>query len=555
MISFLSSVFGFVVLLSIVVFVHELGHFTAGRMLGLGIERFALGFGRALFKRTRNGIEYRLNWIPFGGYVKFVGDEPGQPVPDELRAVAFNTAPVYKRAITVAAGPMMNVVLAVVLFCLVYLVGQPNPTTLVGNVEPDSPAAKAGLRAGDRIVAVDGDHVEFWEQLSKRITENPGRQLRLLVDRGGKPLAVMVTPNRVTAMNIFGFDSERGSIGVSQTGPKAWIGVTSANSPAHLAGLRTGDLILTVNGQPIHFLADLDRVLAAQNSGPLTITVARGEDNITAAEPPTSFTAQVPAATDAKPWSAATLGVEAGEFYVQSVVDGSPAQKAGLQIGDRLLALNGAPVTSWDAFATTVRENAGKSLVIDVRRNWQTVRLNATPEKKTDRDLLGKVTSFGRLGLSPQLLFSAVDTKIERYYNPGKIIVRGLGESWHWTAVTVKGFFYLIIGKAPATSLGGPILIAQLAGESARMGWIPFVFFMAVISLNLAFINLFPIPVLDGGFLFLLTIEGVRRRPLSDRAVGIAQRVGLTLIGALILLVFYNDLSRVWFDLKDRFFG
>ncbi len=553
--AFLFSIVGFIILLSIVVFVHEFGHFMAGRRMGIGVERFALGFGRALYRKTKNGVEYRVNWIPFGGYVKFVGDEPGQPVAPELRAVAFNTAPVYKRAIIAAAGPLMNLVLAFVLFCLVYLVGQPNPTALIAEVDPGSPAAAAGLQPGDRITAVNGAPVEFWEQLSEWISKHPEQTLRLTVDRDGQTLTLDVTTRRVNALNIFGFNSERGSIGVSQVGRKAWVGVNDPLSPAYVGGLRSGDLLLSINGRPVRFLADVDRVLAAQSAAPLAIAVARGTDNIELAEPRPSFTAHLPAANNPAPWSMQTLGLESGEFYVQLVIPNTPAERAGFRPGDRLLTLSGQPVTSWETFSKAVRESVDKPLTVTVRRDWQTVALNAKPELKVDRDLLGQIKRFGRLGLAPQVIYSAVDTKIERYYNPVKIVARGFQESWHWMIVTVKGFFYLIVGKAPTSSLGGPILIAQLAGESARMGWIPFVFFMAVISLNLAFINLFPIPVLDGGHLFLLTIEAVRRRPMSERAIGIAQRVGLTLIGALILLVFYNDLSRVWFEMKDRFFG
>lgn len=548
------TLIAFILLLSIVIFVHELGHFVAGRKLGIGVERFALGFGRAIYKKEHNGVEYRFNWIPFGGYVKFVGDEPDKPVPPELRHIAFNTAPVYKRAITAFAGPAMNVVLAFFLFCVVYVGGQPMPTTLIGDVEPDSPAALAGLLPGDRVTALNGKAIEYWDELAEWVSEHPEERMTMTVARGNETLDLSITPERITALNLFGFDAERGSIGVFQYGPKAWIGIKNTSSAAYAAGLRTGDLILSINDDPVVYQSDLERVLRKHDGSALSIAVAREEENLVAEEPKISYVANIPIPAEGQPaWSSSALGMETGDLYIYQVSPDTPAAKAGFEAGDRLLSINGEPLTKWKQFSEVIRNNAEETVAITFLRNGEEKKLRAVPAMDSSRDLLGKLSSFGRIGLSPHILYTRIDTKIERYFNPIKIFKRGLEESWRWTVVTMKGFFYLLIGKAPTSSLGGPIMIAQLAGKTASLGWIPFVFFMAVISLNLAFINLFPIPVLDGGHLLMLTIEGIRGKPMSDRAIGIAQRIGLTLIGALILLVFYNDLTRVWYDLKDRF--
>jgi len=548
----LFTILSFLVLLSVVVMVHEWGHFITGRRLGVGIERFAFGFGPAIVKKVWRGVEYRINWVLFGGYVKFVGDEPDQPVPEELRAVAFNTAPAHKRALIAFAGPAMNVVLAFALFCVIFLVGFPTPTTKIGEVEPGSPAAQAGLIPGDHITAIDGRPLRFWRELSDFISENPNRTYTVAVQRDGQTLQLPITTERIVAMNMFGFDAPRGSIGISPRGQRPWIGVTGPDTPAYAAGIRTGDLLLSVNGRAVEFLADVDARLAAAGSASLNMTLARGEDNVLKEKPEVSETVALPAPPAGQTWSMAALGLESGELYVYSVSAGGRAEKAGLQKGDRLVSVAGKTLTAWDDFATAIRGNPGQAIEIQVRRDGQALTLTATPELAQSRDLLGKEESFGRIGVSPFTSYTPAEEVAERYYNPVKILVRGFQESWFWTVMTARQFYYLVVGKTPTSTLGGPILIAQLAGESARQGWINFIFFLAVISVNLAILNLLPIPILDGGHLLLLTIESLLRRPMSERAVGIAQRVGLTFIGALILLVFYNDLSRVWFQLKEH---
>ena len=547
------SLISFIVLLSIVVFVHEWGHFITGRLLGIGVERFAIGFGPAIFKKTWHGVEYRLNWIPFGGYVKFVGDEPGQPVPDELRSTAFNTAPVYKRAATAFAGPFMTLVLAVALFCVIFCAGYQVPSAYLADIVMGSPAEEAGLLPGDQVVAIDGRPTQFWDDLDEAVSKAIGRTLTLTVEREGERLDIPVTPKSNVGMNLFGFDEERGIIGVSRYGNRAWVGVSDPASPAAQAGLQTGDLVLSINDRPITFFKDLDRQLGNMSDQPLKITVARGLENVTSLEPTASFVAEIPANPEQPYTSIHELGIAVGELFIHEVTPESPAAKAGFQINDRIVKINGEEIYMWDEFTAFVRENPEKPITVTVLRDGGEVDIDATPEKVSSRDILGNVSEHGYLGLSPLLQYTAPKMITERYYNPIKIVQRGWQESWRWTVVTIKGFYFLIIGKAPAKSLGGPIFIAQLAGQSARMGWVPFLFFMAVISLNLAFINLAPVPILDGGHLLLLSIEGIRRKPISDRAIGIAQRIGLTLLGALILLVFYIDFSRVWFDIKDHF--
>ncbi len=547
--SFLISVGAFVVLLSMVVIAHEYGHYKTGRLLGIGVERFALGFGPAIYKWTRDGIEYKIGAVPLGGYVKFVGEEPGSPIPDELRSKAFNYAPIYKRALTVLAGPVMNVVLGFAIFCVIFAVGLPQPAAVIGEIAPDSVAAQAGLRPGDRITGIDGAPIRFWQDLSQRVSDSGDKPLVFAVQRAGKTIAIPITPKKITAPDMmYMFQTQRGSIGVSPVGLRPLIGVPDPQAPAAKAGLQTGDLVVSIDGKPVTFNDELQAVLATVR-GPLRIAVARGETNILKDRPAISATLDVPAAAD-EAWTPAKLGVESGAMYVWATRPGSPAEAAGFALGDKLVAVDGAPVTSWEEFTKAIRARPEKETPVTIRRDGVAKTIPVTPRKIENLNALGQKETFGQIGIEPVVAFTPVVEDVERYWNPLKILVRGLQESWTWTVRLAKGIFYLFVGKVPTSSLGGPIAIARMAGESAEMGIIQFLLFTAIISFNLAFVNLLPAPIFDGGHLLLFGIERIRRRPLSERGMEIAMRIGVVLLVALFMLIFFNDFRWVFYKLK-----
>jgi regulator of sigma E protease len=548
--SFLISVGAFVLLLSIVVIAHEYGHYKTGRLLGIGVERFSIGFGPALYKWTRDGVEFKIGAVPLGGYVKFVGEEPDKPVSDDQRDKAFSTAPVYKRMLTVVAGPAMNVVLGFVLFCIIFVFGFPAPAAVIGDVAPNTPAAKAGVLPGDRVVAIDGKPIRFWHELSLRVADSAARPLVFAIERAGRRLSLPITPERINAPDmLYMFETQRGSIGVSPMGLRPLIGVRDANSDAAKAGLKTGDVILTVDDKPVVFFAELEPLLAAA-TGPLRLGVGRGEPNVFQEHPALSETVVVPPAADG-PWTLGKLGVESGEMYVYAVQPASPAEAAGLHAGDRLLAVDDRMVNSWKEFTEAIRAKPDRETSIMVLRSGATTTIKAVPRKVEELNALGQKETYGQIGIQRLVAFTPAVEEVERYWNPVKILIRGLQESWTWTVRLIKGLFYLFVGKVPTSSLGGPIAIARMAGESAQMGVIQFLIFTAIISFNLAFINLLPIPIFDGGHLLLFAIEGVRRRPLSERAMGVALRIGIVVLAALFMLIFYNDFRWVFFKLKE----
>lgn len=549
--SVLISFASFVVLLSIVVIFHEYGHYKTGRLLGIGVERFAIGFGPALYTWTRDGVEFRLNLFPLGGYVKFVGDEPDQPVPDELRDTAFNTAPIYKRVLTVFAGPAMNLVLAFLLFCVIFLVGFPAPAAVVGDVSDNSPAQAAGLRPGDRIVAIDGEPIKFWHELSFHISDNPDVNMLMTVQRGEGRLTMPITPERTIAPHmLFMFDTEQGVIGVSPLGLRPLIGVSDLQSPAYVAGLRTGDIIMSINQRPVHFLQEIETRLHDAAGEPLEIEVARGEPNILRDKPEVSETIRVAAATDGI-WTADALGLESGKLFIHSVHEGSPAGQAGLEQGDKLLSVNGDAVETWGAFTDIVRGQPDQPLKIIVLRASQKLEITVVPQLVEMLNTLGEKESFGQIGIQRLIMFTPIVQDVERYWNPLKIFLRGLEESWTWTVRITQGLYFIVVGKVPTSSLGGPIAIARMAGETARMGLIQFLLFMAIISVNLAFVNLIPIPIFDGGHILLFGVEALRGKPLGETGMGVALRIGIAVLAALFLLIFYNDFRWVFFKIKE----
>ncbi len=343
-----------VIVLGVLIFVHELGHFLVAKWSGVGVLTFSLGFGPKLFGKKIGETLYQVSIIPLGGYVKMVGEEPGETIPPEMIAKSFSSQPVRRRLAIVFAGPFFNFLFAVVAFAAIFMAGMPTLLPEVGEVKPDLPAAQAGLQKGDRILEVNGTPVKRWEDLAAAIHDSIDRPLVLKVERGAKTFDVSVTPQVTAQKNIFGDEVKVGLIGISPSGSV--------------------------------FKERLD-----------------------------PFTAGY----------------------------------------------------------------------------------------------------------------------------------RALVQSWRVTELTVVSIWKMIEGKVSAKTIGGPILIAQLAGQQAKAGVLSLLLFMAVISINLLILNVLPIPVLDGWHIFLFLIEGLLRKPVSLKIRERAQQIGVFLIIFIMLLVFYNDISRI----------
>ncbi|TAK08468.1 MAG: RIP metalloprotease RseP [Candidatus Manganitrophaceae bacterium] len=351
----LSAIVTFLIVLGVLVFVHEFGHYIVARFCGVQVQTFSLGFGPKIFSRRWGPTEYCLSIIPLGGYVRLLGDDPKEEISPDERDRSFLTQSVKKKIAIVVAGPLFNLLLALLIFVGVFMTGVPSLTSDVGEVQPGSAAAEAGMKPGDRIVQIEGKPINQWEEIRETLQVNGGKALRFVVERDG-----------------------------------------------------------------------------------------------------------------------------------------------------------------------------------------QKVDLTVTPTMKETQDVLGDSHKLWLIGILPK------GTHTIKQYDPLTAAMMGAKRTWDMISLNVLGIFRLIQGKISSDTIGGPILIAQMAGQQANEGILNVVLFIAILSINLGIINLFPIPILDGGHLLFFIIEGIMGKPLSLKKREIAQQVGLFLIISLMVFAFYNDIMRLF---------
>jgi regulator of sigma E protease len=452
----MNSFFIFIVVLGILIFFHELGHFLVARLFGVGVEKFSLGFGPRIFGRTIGRTDYRVSLIPLGGYVKMVGDEPDAELPPEDEPYSFTHKHVAKRSLIVAAGPLFNVLLAVIIFTAVlFFVGLPSIRPFIRSVDPDSPAFVSGLRVNDLIAAIDGQPIRSWRDIDAILTDNEGEPLKISVQRDGERIELAVTPKQVSAKNLFGDAIHYFDIGIS--------------------------------------------------------------------------------------------GVTELQAIVDKVMDGMPAQKAGLQHGDQIVAIDDQPIERWAQMQQIVSNSKGKSLTFSIRRGEEVLDIRIKPEIIQEKNPLGIKQNAYRIGIRAPSITAPEKDQMTIRLNLLEAAGTGLTHTWEMTKTTVYFFGKLIQGKIPMESIGGPIRIAQMAREEADQGLVRLLNFIAIISVHLAILNILPIPVLDGGHLLFYGLEAVLRRPVSLRMRETAQQIGIFLLILLMIFVFYNDISITWF--------
>jgi regulator of sigma E protease len=440
-----------ILLLGPLIAIHEFGHYWVARRLGVKVLVYSIGFGPKILQWTSktSGIQYRLAALPFGGYVRML-DEREASVPEEQRHLAFNRQSVWKRIAIVAAGPLINLLLAVLLFWILYLPPSEQLNTRIGRILSHSVAAQVDLRVGDKITAVDQQATPTWEQLNYALLARMGESglVSIEVERAGQTLI-----KQLPIKNFIQDQSQSPlqSLGFSPYQPK----------------------IKPVIGQ-----------ISAEGA----------------------------------------------------------AAKQGLKVGDEITAINGQRISDWLEAVEIIRKSPEKLLNFNVLRDGQDLVLKIMPQAK--KDAMGQVSGMIGAGIHAQHLQIPSEYALKVQYTPVQALGLAVDKTWQLSSMTLGGIVKMIKGLIGLENISGPITIAKVAGQSAEMGWQTFLSFMALMSVSLGVLNLLPIPMLDGGHLVYYLIEALRGRPVSEQVQLFGLKIGMALLGTMMLLALFNDFMR-----------
>jgi regulator of sigma E protease len=447
------SILAFIAAIGILVTVHEFGHFIVARGLGIKVLRFSIGFGKPLFTWHRRGddTEYVIAALPLGGYVKMVDEREGTVTEADLPR-AFNRQGLAKRLAVVLAGPIFNLIFAVLAYWVIFMAGIPGIKPVVGDITAGSPAAIAGFQPQDRIVAVAGHETRTWDAALLALFQEimDGHQVQVDV----KPVT---GPERVLTLKL------------------------------------TDTQALTEPGKLLSGLG------LAQWDPPI---------------PP-------------------VIG--------QLTPDGS-ALASGLHEGDRVVSVQGAPVADWQSLVSTIKVSAGKNLQLGIVRDGhpQSLTLHVG-------SVAGDAGAVGHVGAAPRIppnFYAGLQA--EQRYNPPAALWQALTRTADLAWLTLDAAWNMVLGNVSWRNISGPINIAQYAGYTAESGLVPFLAFLAIVSISLGVLNLLPIPVLDGGHVLYFVAEFFKGSPLSERVEVMGQRAGMALLMVLMVFAVYNDLVRVF---------
>lgn len=549
--SWLLSIPGALLTIAVLVTVHEFGHFVAAKIFGVHVRVFSVGFGARLVGFTWRGTDYRLSAIPFGGYVRWAGGDPfsegggdldeDEPVPE---TGLFTAKPAWQRLIINFAGPAINMALPIVLFTGLLVAGDPQPKARVGGVVAGSAAAAAGLAPGDLLIEVGGTPVTTAIDVRDALAEHTGSAVRVAF-RGpsGEHTADLAFPP--------GEDHDATALGIDFYAPPRVVGVDDPASPAGLAGLSTGDTLIAVAGTPVHDFIEIADALGAA-TGPVSVQVIPLGQEVAVERTLTPRPAEAAAgATDADGGAWRRWGLAPASVFAGQIGAGSAAEAAGLQVGDRLLLVDGRPVREWEdvvAAVTASAEGTGETMVarpltVTVRRGGQVVTATGTP--RTVRDTAGGVYYWRvLLGVGP----AAAEVESERVSRPYPFL-DAVSRATRFT-VDLGTYMVQLLGKmftreaAPSELIGGPVAVLGALKAAAEAGVFELFRQTGMISLSLGIINLLPVPIFDGGQMVMNFAEWVRGRPLPYILRERIQQVGVVFVVVLMFAVLVNDTWR-----------
>ncbi|MBN22417.1 MAG: RIP metalloprotease RseP [Bdellovibrionaceae bacterium] len=534
------SFLGFLAILCPLVIVHEFGHFFFAKLFNVKAEAFSVGFGPRLFKKQIGETEFRLSIIPLGGYVKLLGEDPEVEMSEEDRKRALHNQVPWKRFFIFFGGPLFNFLFAIVIFMAILVIGEPKMMNVIGRVIDGSPAQVAGIQSGDRVVNVNGVETPLYVDFLNQISEYPGKTVSLGINREGSasPITLKAPVSEQPGFSVYGEPKRIGVIeGVYPVSLSSEVGVSSPESWAAQNGIQTGWKILAINGISVQSWESVkaryhsvlmggkvDFFFETKEGEQRHIVASRGKDTIEK-----------------------DLGIYSTELFIKEVVPESPAQAAGLLAGDRIVKIGTQSLNSFfDLKKEIQRQSENKKEVLVTWESQGKIKSGKiVPTETIEKDPnLKKIKTF-TIGVLPIMALAPPMTTIQRVWNPFKLLYLGTKRMAIFTWRNVVTIGKMFSGDVSVKTLGGPILIGKVAGESINRGLIAFLTTMAVLSVGLGFLNILPVPVLDGGHLLLLGVEMIRGKPLSMKQMELAQQVGLVAILTLMVVVMKNDLSRL----------
>ena len=451
--SVMLSVISFIVALTILVAVHEFGHFWVARKLGVKVLRFSIGFGKPIWSKRsgRDNTEFAIAAIPLGGYVKMLDEREGDVSPEEKHR-AFNRQPLSTRAAVVAAGPFANLAFAVIVYAGMYMAGITGVKPVVGDITQGLAAEASGLQTGDEFVEIAGRDTPTWKSVIITL-------LREIV-MGNKSIEIKLRRGDSELKTIY-LDLSRYEVNITRT-----------------------DLLKDIGFEP---------------------------------------------------WRASIPPV------IGMLEPDGVAEKSGFEAGDLVMSADGMPIREWVEWVEYVRTHPEKLIKVQIKRNGKIMVLDIIPQK-----MEANGETYGRIGAGVEMPEDIIEQRRSvQQYSPLKAIWMGVVRTWDISTLTLKMLWKMLIGEASLENVSGPITIAEYAGHSASIGWMPFFGFLALVSISLGVINLVPIPLLDGGHLMYYVIEFFKGSPVSENTEIIGQKIGIILLVGLMTLAFYNDLVRL----------
>jgi len=518
-----------VLVFNIIIIVHELGHFLAARWRGLVVEKFGIWFGKPIWKKKINGVEYSLGCIPAGGFVALPQLAPMEAIEGESDSDRANLPHVsaLDKIIVAFAGPLFSFGLAIVFATIVWGVGRPvserEANTVVGFMDQQAPAYEAGIRPGDDIKKVDGDPVTRFGGMSNsvvwEVVSSEGDTIPITVERDGEMMTFEPAP--LQPEGEFLRRKPLRQIGVS---PKytPMIGEVKPDSKAAEAGLQPNDLVVAVDGQDVLGIQHLETLLTDFDRATLPWTIQRGDQQ---------FTVELPSA----------------RVNVAQVFQGGPAAEAGLKKGDAILSINGTPIHSVPEVSKLINDNPRATFDVEIERDGKTETLAMQPMGEAGNP--GKAV-FGFIGGSTINNLGVVWDQ----YGVLSIVhpspweqVTGASQ----TIVNMLGALFSPKSDIKPEHLSGPVGIMRMYYLlfDSPYGWQQVLWFSVILNVNLALLNLLPIPVLDGGHITLAIIEAIRRRPVNFKVLEMIQTAcALLLIGFMLFVTFFDvqDLPIPW---------